>query len=118
MSDKITYTSSGTVALVYGSCASEDHILFTSATDHTIEHNRKKYAVFLRDPPSDGGPTDAKTLELKDGHVKIKAHDAGRVFKKLGPAASGQVGVDISVHIHKGELRLRRTTVPAKSHTK
>ena len=119
MPDKTIFTSSGTVALVYDSRAGDNHILFTPATHHTIQHDRTKYAVFLGDPPSDSGPTVAKMLELKHKYVRIEVDDAGRhVFDMLGPAASGAFGVDIDVHIDGDKLLLRGATIPSKSHTK
>ena len=120
MSDKKTYTSSGTVALVYDSCAGKDRILFTSATHHIIQHRRAKYAVFLHDPRPESRPTAAKMLELKDGHVTIEVDDTGRdVFTKLSPTATAsEIGVDINVHIQGDKLLLRGATVPSRSHTK
>lgn len=119
MSNKKTYTSSGTIALVYDSCADKDHILFAPATHHTIQHGRRKFAVFVPDQPSESVPVGAKMLELTEGGtVKIEASDASRVIKRLGPAAFSNIGVDISVRIDGDNLRLRGAIIPSISHTK
>lgn len=140
-----TFTSSGTVRIVYGTEGERCKVLFTSATHHTIEHDRKKFAVFVNacqkkpqtsqekekcapengnggtHPNSDGAaPLEAKVLELKDNHVEIEVGGKSSTAWRdaLSQAAIRSVGVDITVVSCEGKLTLTGAVVPAKSHKK
>ena len=99
-----TYTSSGTVHLVYDSGGKPTKILFTAATHHTVEHAGKKFAVFVADRNSlskDTIPLDAKAVELKNNHIEVGVGvgdgKGADLLLTLAQAVIKLVGVDITV---------------------